>query len=209
MLESVLDIPNLFIFAKDKNLKFLFCNENFAQVAGLDSPKQIVGKSDYDLYWKTQADYFRNGDYEVLAGHPRVNIPEIQMQPGKIASLLVTKTKFLNKTQQCVGVIGNFIDVTGYTLTRKSGFFEPEKKRLNLNEIFNNEYLTPRELQVFKYILCGYTSGKIAILLRISPKTVEYYTQIIKRKLQCTSKGDIIATAVRYGLTFILFENNF
>ena len=90
---------------------------------------------------------------------------------------------------------------------KKTGYFDPDNNRFYLGEIFNNEYLTKRELNVFKYILYGYTSAQIASFLNISPKTVEGYTDILKRKLQCSSKSEIMATAIKFGLLYILDES--
>lgn len=67
MLQLVMDnIPEL-IFWKDRNSIYLGCNRNFAQVAGLDAPEEIVGKSDYDLPWKKeQSDFFIECDTRVM-----------------------------------------------------------------------------------------------------------------------------------------------
>lgn len=41
MKEQVLDQLNLYIWAKDKNYRYVFCNENYAKAAGIDSPQQL------------------------------------------------------------------------------------------------------------------------------------------------------------------------
>jgi hypothetical protein len=161
MLEKVLTDLSLYIFAKDKNLKYLFCNENLAEAAGLDSPSQIIGKTDCDIFWKKHADFYRRGDAKAITGETRVNIPEIQSQPKGIANILVTKTQLMDSNENCVGVIGSYFDITGYLLTKKEGKFDLDKQRFYLGEPFDNEYLTPRELEVFRYILYGYTLKKL------------------------------------------------
>ncbi|WP_413164368.1 GAF domain-containing protein [Capilliphycus salinus ALCB114379] len=51
LLQLVIDnIPQL-IFWKDCNSIYLGCNRNFAQLVGLHTPEEIVGKTDYDLPW--------------------------------------------------------------------------------------------------------------------------------------------------------------
>ncbi|MFX1572234.1 MAG: PAS domain S-box protein [Promethearchaeota archaeon] len=51
MLELVIDnIPQL-IYWKDKNLVYLGCNKNYAQINGMNEPSSIVGKTDNDLIW--------------------------------------------------------------------------------------------------------------------------------------------------------------
>ncbi|WP_342220414.1 helix-turn-helix transcriptional regulator [Rickettsiella endosymbiont of Miltochrista miniata] len=206
MLEKVLTDLSLYIFAKDNNLKYLFCNENLAEAAGLDSPSQIIGKTDYDIFWKKHADFYRRGDAKAITGETRVNIPEIQTQPKGIANILVTKTQLMDNNENCVGVIGSYVDITGYLLTKKEGNFDLEKQRFYLGEPFCNEYLTRRELEVFRCILYGYTLKKIASLLKISLLTARWYVHNLKIKLQCHSKAEIMSVAIKHGLTCVLEE---
>ena len=206
MLEKVLTDLSLYIFAKDKNLKYLFCNENLAEAAGLDSPSQIIGKTDYDKKKKKHADFYRRGDVKAISGETKVNIPEIQSRPKGIANILVTKTQLMDNNENCVGVIGSYVDITGYLLTKKEGKFDLDKQRFYLGEPFCNEYLTRRELEVFRYILYGYTLKKIASLLKISLLTARWYVHNLKIKLQCHSKAEIMSVAIKHGLTYVLEE---
>ena len=49
MLELVINNAPQHIFWKDVNSVFLGCNQIFADAVGLESPKDIVGKTDFDL----------------------------------------------------------------------------------------------------------------------------------------------------------------
>ena len=40
---------DLYVFAKNKQGAFIFCNEKFAEVAGADSPSQLIGKNELTL----------------------------------------------------------------------------------------------------------------------------------------------------------------
>lgn len=52
---------------KDCNSVYLGCNQNFANIAGLDHPNLIVGQTDYDLPWKKEeSDFFRECDFRVM-----------------------------------------------------------------------------------------------------------------------------------------------
>ena len=49
MLQHVIDtVPNV-VFWKDRDLRYLGCNDAFAQLAGLQRPEEIIGKDDYAL----------------------------------------------------------------------------------------------------------------------------------------------------------------
>jgi two-component system aerobic respiration control sensor histidine kinase ArcB len=103
-----------FIYLKDTQFKYLICNENFAKVAGLDSPEKIKGKTDYDLVWKeTQADLFRQSDIEALSGIPKINFEEPQLQAdGSTKILLANKVPLYDSQKNVIGILGNYLDIT-------------------------------------------------------------------------------------------------
>lgn len=206
MKEKVLDQLNLYIWAKDKNYRYIYCNEHYAKAAGLDSPTQIIGKSDDQLPWKNLADFFKVGDYGVLQGNTRINVPEVSDTINGVTDILVTENQLFNNSGKCLGVVGSFVDITGKQIVKKRGRYDAEKKRYYLGKkIFNDAFLTQREVDIFKKLLLGYSAKQIGISLKLSPKTVEGYTDCIKYKLQAKTKGEIIATAIQFGLTHILY----
>lgn len=205
MKEQLLNQVNLYIWAKDKNFKYLYCNENYAKAAGLDSPNQILGKTDDKLPWGDFADFFRAGDYDVLQGNSRTNMPETTTTVNNITDILVTENQLLDGSNKVIGVVGSFIDISGMKLVKKSGHYDKTNNRYYLGEdVFNKAYFTGREIEVFKRILLGHSAARIGEILKISPKTAEAYIENIKLKLQAKSKGEIIATAIQFGLTHIL-----
>jgi len=56
-----------------------------------------------------------------------------------------------------------------------------------------------------KHILLGYSARQIGEKIKISTKTVESYIETIRLKLQAKNKGEIIASAIQFGLTHILY----
>jgi len=63
-----------------------------------------------------------------------------------------------------------------------------------INQILQLHYktkLTVRELQTLNYLLKGRTAFETAQILHISPKTVEFYIDSVKLKLNCLNKADL------------------
>lgn len=206
MINQIMKHLNIYIWAKDKNYKYIFCNEYFAEAAGLDSPEQIVGKSDLQLPWKRFADFYQADDYGVLQGNARINVPVPTDTVTNIKEVLVTESQLLTKNNQCIGVVGSCVDITGKQLVKKTGYYDQIKKRYYFDdESLGDTYLTTREIVVFKHILLGYSARQIGEKIKISPKTVESYIETIRLKLQAKNKGEIIATAIQFGLTHILY----
>jgi PAS domain S-box-containing protein len=55
-LEGLLKAIPIRVFWKDRDLNYLGCNALFALDAGIDRPGDIIGKDDYQLGWRDQAD---------------------------------------------------------------------------------------------------------------------------------------------------------
>ena len=66
LIRTVLDATPVRIFWKDLNLQYLGCNQSFALDAGLHSPDEIIGKDDYQMGWKEQAELYRSDDKQVI-----------------------------------------------------------------------------------------------------------------------------------------------
>ena len=103
------------IFWKNTESIFLGCNQFFAEFAGLSSPKEIIGKVDYDLPWgKHESDLYRIDDQEViLSQQPKLGIEESQtLSNGKTVTLLTNKIPLISKENVVVGLLGIFQDIT-------------------------------------------------------------------------------------------------
>ncbi|MGF1491106.1 MAG: PAS domain S-box protein [Microcoleaceae cyanobacterium] len=115
-LGLILDnIPQL-IFWKDRNSVYQGCNQNFAQVAGVNSPEEIVGKTDFDLAWKQEeAEWFRQCDRKVMdSGEAELHIEEPQQQAdGKQAWLDTNKIPLKDSDGNVMGILGTIEDITG------------------------------------------------------------------------------------------------
>ena len=66
ILEGIINAIPVRVFWKDKNLVYLGCNAIFARDAGFADPKEIIGKDDYQMVWREQAELYRNDDRQVI-----------------------------------------------------------------------------------------------------------------------------------------------
>jgi len=114
MLQLVINTIPLFVFWKDREGRFLGCNERFAIAGGLGSAEDIVGKTDYDLSWREQADLYRGDDFEVMASElAKYSYAEPQSTlDGSKIWLETSKVPLRNAQSQVVGVLGVYQDIT-------------------------------------------------------------------------------------------------
>jgi len=70
-----------------------------------------------------------------------------------------------------------------------------ELNKLNLKPFIDNDGqpFTNRESECLCYMLLGNTIKETARALEISPRTVEVYINIVKNKLRCFSRSQIIS----------------
>ena len=81
-LNSVVENLPLGVFAKDaSSLKFVLWNKAGEAIAGVTS-QEAIGKNDYDIYPKEQADVFAAQDREILTGYDKNStVKEIAEEP--------------------------------------------------------------------------------------------------------------------------------
>jgi PAS domain S-box-containing protein len=115
LLQLVMDTLPEAIFWKDRNSVYLGCNQNLADDAGLSSPKEIVGKTDFEMPWKREeAEFYRECDRRVMmADMPELGIIEPQLNSEGKQTWLETNKAPLHDVNGCViGVLGTYQDVT-------------------------------------------------------------------------------------------------
>ena len=115
LLQLVLDNIPQEVFWKNRDSVYVWCNRNFAIAAGVGTPDQIVGKTDYDLAWThEQADWFRKIDQRVMETNTaEYQIIEPQTQAnGKQAWLVTNKLPLHDRDGNVVGILGTAEDIT-------------------------------------------------------------------------------------------------
>ena len=114
MLQMVMDTIPVRIFWKDTDLVYLGCNRLFAEDGGQKSPEEILGKTDYDLGWREQAELYRKDDMVVMrSGIPKLGYEEPQTAPdGKRIWLRTSKIPLRDIDNHIVGILGTYEDIT-------------------------------------------------------------------------------------------------
>ena len=103
------------VFWKNRDLVYLGCNQAFADDAGFASPEDIVGKTDFDMPWKEQADLYRADDRLVMeTAKPKLNYEEPQTTPSGSTIWLRTNKIPIQENGETVAVLGMYEDITAH-----------------------------------------------------------------------------------------------
>ncbi len=114
ILEGIINAIPVRVFWKDENLVYLGCNAAFARDAGFADPKDIIGKDDYQMGWRDQAELYRGDDRQVIeSGRSKFLIEEPQTTPeGNTITLLTSKIPLRSSEGKIIGVLGTYMDIT-------------------------------------------------------------------------------------------------
>jgi two-component system aerobic respiration control sensor histidine kinase ArcB len=101
------------IYCKDAYGKYLACSDYLIQEANLLSTNSVIGKTDYDIFPKIQADTLRKNDEKVMRQNIFVITEEIVTLPsGEQKFYEVVKAPWKDEQGNIIGIIGNSIDIT-------------------------------------------------------------------------------------------------
>ncbi len=106
------NIPGL-TFSKDvETRKYLACNQAFAEYAKKNSPEEVVGLTDYEIFDKETADHFYKDDSKAITmDQPLVFYEDVADAAGEPCQFQTTKLKFTDATGRLC-LLGMCIDFT-------------------------------------------------------------------------------------------------
>ncbi|MDD2774872.1 MAG: PAS domain-containing protein [Gallionella sp.] len=122
LLQSIMENLPASIFWKDRESRYLGCNTRFALDAGRSTPEELIGKTDFEMTWKDQAELYRADDHATMAsGIPKLAFEEPQTTPdGDMIWLRTSKVPLRDANNQIIGVLGFYQDITAYKLAENA-----------------------------------------------------------------------------------------
>ncbi|HTQ77084.1 MAG TPA: PAS domain S-box protein [Burkholderiales bacterium] len=114
VLDSVVENVPIRVFWKDRDLRFLGGNSSFARDAGFSRRDELVGKDDFQMAWREQAETYRADDRHVIeSDSPRLAIEEQQTtSDGRKVWLRTSKVPLHAADGKVAGVLGIYEDIT-------------------------------------------------------------------------------------------------
>ncbi len=113
-LQLILDTIPIRVFWKDAKGTYLGCNRLFAKDSGMESPREVIGKNDFNMGWKEQAELYRADDLNVFkSGVPKIGYEEPQTTPdGSRIWLKTSKIPLTDHAGRIFGVLGMYEEIT-------------------------------------------------------------------------------------------------
>ncbi len=114
MLRLVLDAIPVRVHWKNRDSVYLGGNRRFAEDAELNSPADLVGKTDFDLPWKEFAELYRGRDRKVIgSGQPMLDYEQPRStSDGRMLILRQSKLPLRDAKGNIIGVLSIYDDIT-------------------------------------------------------------------------------------------------
>ena len=114
MLRALIDnIPD-FMYVKDTDSRFVVANLHLARAVGVETPEEVIGKTDFDFYPQELANAFYEDEQNILrSGQPLCNREERGVDgAGNETHILTTKVPLRNSQGQVDGIAGVGRDIS-------------------------------------------------------------------------------------------------
>ena len=109
------------VYYKDKDSKFVLANNSTAHKMGVESYRDLLGKSDHDFFEATHADLARANELEIMESRkPQINVIQRETWEGKEDTWAETsKMPWLDKKGNLIGTYGITSDITNLLRTQR------------------------------------------------------------------------------------------
>lgn len=189
LLQQVVDNLPEHLFWKDRNGAFSGCNRAGAEAIGLQSPDEIVGKTDYDFYGNpADGEFFFKQDLEVMASGASLyhSLSQKQEADGATKWLDITKVPLRDGNGNVSGLLVSYEDVTDFSRVEESlrkfkQVVEQSPDAIIITSCDGNiEYVNPAFCRIY-----GYSPqevlGRNPCLLKSGHTPPEEYRQLWQR----------------------------
>jgi PAS domain S-box-containing protein len=132
-LDLVINTIKLPFFVKDEDHKWVMLNNAAVEMMG-PSREGLLGKSDYDLYPRDQADIFWKYDEKVFAEGSSINEEQITWSDGTIHDIVTHKQLYVEKPSGKKFIVGTIHDISSY----KKIEHELRTSEMKYRELFDN-----------------------------------------------------------------------
>jgi PAS domain S-box-containing protein len=110
-LQAIIDNSPMVVFAKDRDLKYLFVNQEVAELFGME-PEAIIGQGDEAILPAEAIETMRANDRQVLETGQAIEVEEVVPKPGGDRTFMVHKFPLRGSEGEIRGVAGIAIDIT-------------------------------------------------------------------------------------------------
>ncbi|KTD11917.1 LuxR family transcriptional regulator [Legionella gratiana] len=210
-IKDIFNMP-LNVYFTNHESKILSLNDSTAKLTGFSSTNAAIGNTIERVTNRVTASISLEHDKRVRK-HGEMKIVEEHFSRLDDISYPALSIKFpwYNSENKIIGAFGFSIVMGEYAEASlaeslmhifNTGLFVKKNHLQSINNILpghelDGVYLSKREIDCLQHLIQGKTTKMTAKILRLSPRTVEYYLENIKAKLGVNSKAELIHKVMR------------
>ncbi|NJD21903.1 MAG: PAS domain S-box protein [Melioribacter sp.] len=111
-LSAIIENQPGLLWLKDTKSRFLAVNQAFAAACGRQTPMDVIGKTDLDVWPREQAEKYRADDAQVMQSAKSVSIEELVYSNGEAKWFETFKTPVKDASGRIMGTTGYAHDIT-------------------------------------------------------------------------------------------------
>lgn len=209
------------VWWKDKNHVFRLMNNQTANFLGYSgSQASYEGVTDDVLPCRASElshEFQVQDTYVTRTGKQLSDICFCEYANNSWKVLLGHKHPLLNENNETVGISGISIDITTCKVMRSALLllYDDDKligRKLNqlnqftymMKETYDDFQLNLRESEILFLLIRGKSAKEIGQRINLSFRTVEKYLEVIKQKLGCNNKSELVEKAISLGAGSII-----
>ncbi len=197
------------VYVLDANSHIQLINEATVETIGFDSVNDGLGKTMFDILPEENAKNLIDTDKFVVRTIQTKIIDDLVIhKDGNKHQFLTVKTPLYNAQHNVIGVFGCSILLDHHSLAgaiaqiTQLGLLQPQHMVFDDNFVdklkAQNIQLSQREYQVLSYLFRGKSARETGEILHLSQRTVEFYLNALKSKLNCKKKSHLIEKIYKY-----------
>ena len=204
-IDDFLSLP-IHVYLKDIRGMYRECNLAQAKSFGVNKGNDVIGHKDIDYLNKKESHTLRMNDIKVISHET----PDIFIEHATFSALppsaavLSYKIPARSRLGKVIGLFGiSFPLFLEETTSKKLFFHEVLFNDINMLDYSKKSFppamshITKRETECLHYLMKGMKTKEIAAQLNLSPRTIEFYLEKLKKKWRCTNKAELILKAYK------------
>lgn len=128
-MRAILDNSPYMAWLKDPQGRYLSVNKVYVDYVRRESPQQIIGKTDFDLWPQALAEQYRAADAEVMSSRRQKRIEEQSLDGDKTHWVETFKTPVIDERGKVLGTTGFARDITDRIEQTEKRLTEVRKQR--------------------------------------------------------------------------------
>jgi len=145
LLKNIINTVPARICWKDSNSVFLGCNALFLEDAGIESETDLIGKTDYEMIWNTQAEVMIDDDKMIMDSDiGKINYTEtLLVKDHSEITVSVSKVPLRDESNNIIGILVSYTDISKqvkvqHELKEKETLLSQQSKMAAMGEMLGN-----------------------------------------------------------------------